>query len=454
MSKTNRIFYYIIGLFFFWGFVAASNDVLIPVFKDHLHIEQWQSQFISFVFYVAYTVGSIIYLIVSYYLKKDLLLHIGYSKGLSIGLFISFVGTLLFIPAANYASFTTLIIGLFIIGIGFSLQQTAANPLVIYAGDASYGSQRLSLAGGINNIGTTIGPLLVSFAVFRNNTEITHLNDLKFPYLILGVLFVLIGILFFRYKEKMNISLAIQNIQNLNEIKILLSQSQVFMGMLAIFMYVGVEVSTAANLAEFAKYKAHIDTSAIAPYISLYWAALMIGRWASAADIFAEKKWIKIILKIIFPFAAFGLFNLILLLNNKHIPNIEYMMVYITILIFLDFLSNGDAAKQLVYYALAGMFFIVLGMVTHSELAVFNILAVGLFCSTLWPCIFEITLKGMGKQSGVVSSLLIMMIMGGGWISLLQGIIAQPFGITMSYSIGIFCFMYLLIYGLKFSKTQ
>ena len=153
-------------VFFFWGFVAASNDILIPVFKEHLHLEQWQSQLISFAFYIAYTVGSILYYMISYFTKKDIINRIGYKNGVSLGLLISAAGTLLFIPAANYESFYTMITGLFIVGIGFSLQQTAANPLAINLGDPAKGSQRLSLAGGINNLGTTIGPVLLGLAIF------------------------------------------------------------------------------------------------------------------------------------------------------------------------------------------------------------------------------------------------------------------------------------------------
>lgn len=453
MKHTSGIFYYIVGLFFFWGFVAASNDVLIPVFKDYLKIEQWQSQMIPFVFYVAYTIGSILYLLISIRIKKDWLTKIGYTKGLSIGLFISFLGTLLFIPASINASFVTLILGLFIIGLGFSLQQTAANPLVILAGDESLGSQRLSLAGGINNIGTTIGPILVSYAVFGNAHQINDLSHLMYPYLILGFLFILIAIFF--YFMKFNFShTETSNVHQFSELLSVVKNKKVVLSMLAIFLYVGVEVSSAANLAEFAKHKSNISTSQIAPFISLYWACLMIGRWASASDIFAQKKWFKYLFKVAFPLLAFALFYLILVVNQKNIPHLEYLFLYIALLILMDFLSKGDAARQLVLYSLSGAVLILAGMLSNGIVSVFNITAVGLFCSTLWPCIFEIALKGNQQQSGLISSLLIMMIMGGGWISLLQGYLSIPLGISGSYIIGIICFLYLLLYGWYAMKTE
>lgn len=420
MSKSTSIFYSVIGLFFFWGFVAASNDVLIPVFKDHLKMEQWQTQMISFVFYVAYTMGSMIYLFISHSIKEDLLQKIGYARGLSIGLFISFIGTLFFIPATQHASFLYLITGLFVIGLGFSLQQTAANPLIITSGDDAYGSQRLSLAGGINNIGTTIGPLIVSYAVFKNTQQPESIYDLKYPYLILGGMFLIIATLFFKHKN--DTASNASDVQYFQQIKKIIKKKQVQMGMMAIFLYVGVEVSTAANLAEFAKTKATISTSEIAPYIALYWAFLMIGRWASASDIFADTKRKKLLLKIIFPLIAFSFFLLILKINNKHIPHVEWVLGYIMVMLLLDFLSKGNAAKQLALYALAGILFLILGMITKGLISVYNIIAVGLFCSTLWPCIFEIALKGMNKYTGIVSSLLIMMIMGGGWVSVFRAI--------------------------------
>src|ERR1043166_2282438 len=193
MNSGRYAFASLISVFFFWGFVAASNDILIPVFKNKLHLEQWQGQMVSVAFYVAYTVGSVIYLLFAEFFRKDLLIMIGYKNGIALGLCISAVGTLLFYPAAELESFNIMIGGLFIVGLGFSLQQTAANPLAILLGDPSRASQRLSLAGGVNNVGTTIGPLVVSYAIFgvvASDRKLDDLSDLKFPYLIVGAAFL------------------------------------------------------------------------------------------------------------------------------------------------------------------------------------------------------------------------------------------------------------------------
>src|SRR4051812_4152149 len=192
----------LVSVFFFWGFVAASNDILIPVFKEKLNLEQWQSQMISFAFYVAYTVGSLIYFAISRASGGDIFNRLGYKNGIALGLCISALGTLLFYPAAERASFGLMITGLFIFGLGFSLQQTAANPLAIVMGDPRTGSQRLSMAGGVNNFGTTIGPVLVSLAIFGSvaavggETKVADIGAVKTPYLILGALFILVAVIF------------------------------------------------------------------------------------------------------------------------------------------------------------------------------------------------------------------------------------------------------------------
>ena len=199
-NNTTRAFATLVSVFFFWGFVAASNDILIPVFKDKLHLEQWQSQMISFAFYVAYTLGALGYMLVSFFMKRDLLGKIGYGKGIALGLVVSAVGSLMFIPAANSASFPMLLVGLIVVGLGFSLQQTAANPLAIALGSRETGSQRLSMAGGVNNFGTTIGPLLVTAAIYGamgsgSGAEL-DVSAVKVPYLVLGGLFILFAAIF------------------------------------------------------------------------------------------------------------------------------------------------------------------------------------------------------------------------------------------------------------------
>jgi len=156
-------------VFFFWGFVAESNDILIPVFKKWFVLSQLQSQLVAWAFYAAYFVGSVIFFIIS--LKSDILQKFGYKKTLAVGLSISAIGAFLFFPAASSANFWFFLMALFVVGLGFSVQQIVANPLAIKMGSASTGAHRLTLAGGINSLGTTIGPIIVGIALFGTGNK-------------------------------------------------------------------------------------------------------------------------------------------------------------------------------------------------------------------------------------------------------------------------------------------
>lgn len=454
--QTNRsAFITLISVFFFWGFVAASNDILIPVFKDKLHLEQWQSQMISFAFYVAYTVGSIIYVAISKFNGGDILNRLGYKNGIALGLVISAIGTLLFYPAAQLVSFPLMISGLFIVALGFSLQQTAANPLAIVMGDPAKGSQRLSLAGGINNIGTTIGPLVVGFAIFGSVSNHGTLNDLsavKFPYLILGLAFIIVAALF-KFSSLPNKIVLEEDTkeEQPGEGKSALKYPQLWMGMIAIFVYVGVEVSTASNLPDYMKQHVGIKTEDAAPYISLFWASLMIGRWTSSVGAFDINPNWKSVLKFIIPYAAFGVFLLANFIAGHDLTPFYPYSVIILLMIGADLLSKGNPARQLLIYSACGITALVIGMATNGLTSVYAFISVGLFCSTLWPCIYTLAIAGLGKKTNQGSSYLIMMIMGGGFISLFQGWLAGPdiIGINLSYVVGIACFLYLAFYGYR-----
>lgn len=456
MQKNNTgAFVTLISVFFFWGFVAASNDILIPVFKKALNLSQLQSQLISFAFYVAYTVGSLAYFIISSLRKEDILHSIGYRNGLALGLSISAVGTLLFIPAANSASFPLLISGLFTVGLGFSLQQIAANPLAINLGNPAEGNMRLSLAGGINNIGTTIGPVIVAFAIFgkvSSGETALNLEAVKAPYLILGAAFILVAVIF----KFSNIpdKAGMEEEKASSSIMDIISMPQVLMGMIAIFVYVGVEVSTASNLPEFMKQKLGTQEQDVAPFVSLFWASLMIGRWTSAAGAFNLDAGAKQKLSILLPFAAFSIFALVNFIAGYDIAQFYPYLFVVILLATADTLSDGNPARQLFIYSILGMAALITGIFAHGIISVFAFISVGLFCSTLWPCIFTISIAGLGNKTNTASSLLIMMIMGGGVVSLIQGALADEnmLGIQHSYWVGVVCFAYLAYFALKIQK--
>ena len=186
-------------VFFFWGFIAASNSILIPFCKTHFKLSQFESQLIGSAFYGAYFIGSLILFIISNLVGYDIINKIGYKKGIIYGLGISIIGALLIIPSANAESFNAILGALFVVALGFSLQQTCAQPFAISLGDPATGSHRLNLGGGINSLGTTLGPIIVSFFLFGTvgeaHAEVTvkNINNL---YLIVAGVFAAVALFF------------------------------------------------------------------------------------------------------------------------------------------------------------------------------------------------------------------------------------------------------------------
>ncbi|MCJ8498280.1 MFS transporter [Chryseobacterium salipaludis] len=454
--KTNwGQFLPLITVFFFWGFIAASNDILIPVFKKAFNLTQSQSQLVSLSFYISYTVGSLLYMLISKSLRQDLINRIGYKNGLIYGLLISVLGTLFFIPAANMGSYLLMISGLFVIGLGFSLLQIVANPLAIALGRPETGSQRLTLAGGINNFGTTVGPLIVSFAIFGSaaiaNTE-ASIESVKLPYIGLGIAFLLVAILI-KFSKLPQVTAASNEEPKTQatgtERKSAFEYPQLIMGMIAIFVYVGVEVSTASNLPAYMENSLGFETKDVAPYISLYWASMMIGRWTGAVEAFDVTAGMRKIMRFLAPYLAFGVFLAVNAIARHDLQPFYIYSVIILVMIAADIASKGNPARMLLVFSCMGILALLIGMFTTGMVSVYAFTSVGLFCSTLWPCIFALAINGLGKHTNQGSSSLIMMIMGGGIISWIQGYLADLTNIHFSYIVGVLCFAYLAFYAVR-----
>ena len=351
-------------VFFFWGFIAASNSILIPFCKTHFQLNQFQSQLIGSAFYGAYFIGSLILFIASNVLGYDILNKIGYKKGIIYGLWISVAGALLIIPSANANSFPALLASFFVVALGFSLQQTSAQPFAISLGDASTGAHRLNLAGGINSLGTTLGPIIVSFFLFGSvgggQTEVTVTN-INVLYLIVAGVFALVALFFAFSKlpdgkndekfEKANKAagsltimtlligaiIVVGQLTDVPKLTLLLismvsvvgilfysnasavknnegwgamKYQQLMYGMIGIFVYVGVEVTIDNNFGALLKTPGYLtemglDESMISKYISLYWGSLMIGRWTGAISVFNLSPKMRRIFMVIVPFIAF-----------------------------------------------------------------------------------------------------------------------------------------------------
>ena len=489
-------------VFFFWGFIAASNGIFIPFCKTHFKLNQFESQLIDFAFYAAYFVGSLILFLITSITKIDILNKIGYRRGIVWGLFISIGGAILMIPAVNSGSYPFILGALFVIALGFSLQQTAAQPFAIMLGDPSTGSHRLNLGGSVNSFGTTLGPLIVSFALFGSIKEgasaAADIGQIKTLYLIVaGVFFVAALIFMFsktlpstgfdehvEHSPKAVTSLTMLTIgliilvilsQYVNIDKLTLTSislalvfvlifisyaaaskngigwgamkyPQLILGMLAIFVYVGVEVTIQSNMGALLKTPefGNIDEAHISHFISLYWGSLMIGRWTGAISVFNLKKQTKQILTVIVPIVAFGIVLLVNWARGNDVSDLYLYIICVIILIAGMFYGQEKPVKTLLTLSIMAAIAMVIGMFTKGQIATYAFMSGGLFCSIMWPCIFSLAVAGLGKFTSEGSAFLIMMILGGAIIPPFQGALADTaVGIHGSYIVAVVCFLYL-----------
>lgn len=565
--KTNYpALYTLITVFFFWGFIAAGNSIFIPFCKSYFSLDQFQSQLVDFAFYTAYYVGALLLFALGDLSGKDIVGKWGYKKSIVYGLLFSALGAGAMIIAVEASVYAGMLVGLFIVALGFSLQQTAANPFAILLGDPKTGASRVNLGGGINSFGTTIGPIVVALALFGTAKSISddqikalELSKVVLLYIGVGLLFVAAAALFYFSKkvpsgianepmEKANKALrtlvimtvllgvmftpvfqsyksaeakkietleydlnyaksknAIQKTKNFtgNELAIYkktldnknsqlvvlkkaierermlwlsgallvvvgglmfsyasakkksegwgaMQYPQLVLGMLAIFTYVGVEVAIGSNLGELLKLEefGSLQSSDIAPYISMYWGSLMIGRWAGAISVFNLQGTKKTIALIVVPLIAFGIILGVNILSGKDMKPLYYYIFCVLIQIGAFFLSKDKPARTLTIFGTFGVIAMLIGLFSTGTVAIYAFLAGGLACSIMWPSIFSLSIIGLGKYTSQGSAFLVMMILGGGIIPPIQGKLSDIIGIHQSYIIAVVCFAYLTLFAI------
>ena len=566
LQPTNLpALYTLISVFFFWGFIAAGNSIFIPFCKSYFSLDQFQSQLIDFAFYLAYYLGALILFIVGTAKNKDIVGSWGYKNSIVFGLLFSALGAVAMILAVKANVYTGMLAGLFTVALGFSLQQTAANPFAILLGDPKTGSSRVNLGGGINSLGTTLGPIIIGFALFGSAADVTDdqirslgLSTVIELYIYVGALFLVAAALFYFSKkvpagisnepiEKANKALRTllimtgllivmfapvfssyksecflksENLKTENtllkaslttdilsfseeevfdmenkidenkaEIKTILEPlekermywlsgallvivggllfanrsaqkksegwgamqyPQLVLGMLAIFTYVGVEVAVGSNLGELLSLKEFggLQSSEIAPYISMYWGSLMIGRWAGAIAVFDLKGIKKTIALIVVPLIAFAVILIVNIVAEKDMSPLYYYVFCVFIQIIAFFICKDKPARTLTVFGLMGIIAMLIGLTTDGMVAIYAFLAGGLACSIMWPAIFSLSVIGLGKYTAQGSAFLVMMILGGGIIPPLQGKLSDIIGIHNSYIIPVLCFGYLTLFAI------
>jgi MFS transporter, FHS family, L-fucose permease len=445
-EKTNPISFPLLTLLFFaWGFITCLNDILIPYFKKTFELSFFESSLVQFAFFGAYFLGSLVYYLVS---KKsgDPINRMGYKNGILLGLLISGMGAILFYPAAEFSSFPLFLGALMVLAFGFTLLQIASNPFVAIIGPEESAAQRLNLAQAMNSLGTTLAPILGG-ALILSQTNMS-LADVKMPYLFFSLCFLFLMLLFkwaplpvFVNNEK-SVKGKVQDFPQLKY------------GILAIFFYVGSEVSVGSFLTAFAELPKimGLTSKEATLFVSLYWGSLMIGRFTGSALLFSKNKWSEIALTLILPFATFALLLLVFRWKEFEVRSLLPYSGYLLFSSLITLAAGRSSSKMLIYFSLSSFLLLLLGVFTEGSFALFTIVAVGLFNSVMWPVIFTSAIKGLGDFTSTGSSLLVMAILGGALIPPVQGLIADNFNLRISFLIPAAGFLYLAWYGVKIKK--
>ena len=413
-NKSTLIPMVIIGiLFFIFGFVTWLNGSLIPFLKVICDLNDFQALFVTFAFYIAYTVMA--------FPMSFLLDRIGYKNGMTLGLAIMAAGSLIFIPAAQSADFMIFLIALFTLGTGLTILQTASNPYIVHIGPFESAAMRISIMGLINKGAGVIVPLLFTALILSDMGSIDNLSNeaketlasrLVTPYIVMAV--VLSGLI------------ALVKFSSLPEIvfkkdehpgkKSILDFPRVVMGAIALFFYVGIEVIAGDTIGLYGQYLGLQNATALTSYTMMF---MVIGY---ALGITLIPKYISQEKALIYS-AIFGILFLIGVVS-----------------------SSGDS------YFISEVLWGWMGITTLPNTITFVAL-LGLANALVWPTIWPLALEGLGRYTAQGSALLIMGIAGGAILPLVFGKLSSISGDMQStYMLGIVCYVFILMYALKWHK--
>jgi FHS family L-fucose permease-like MFS transporter len=399
-------------VFFMWGFLTSLNDVLIPHLKSLFSLNYAQSMLVQFTFFGAYFVMSLP--------CGKLVSRLGYKHSIVLGLLVAAGGALLFYPAASLPSYALFLGALFILATGITLLQVAANPYVSLLGPASSASMRLNLVQAFNSLGTTIAPkfggVLILSGVVLGAAEILQLPEaerlayhvqqaqlVQGPYLGLAATLAALALLFYIARLPVIVDDTTAEEARTHRFVDALRHRNLRLGTLAIFVYVGAEVAIGSFLINYIA-QADIGNMAqaqAANYVAFYWGGAMVGRFIGAA------------------------------LMQKIAPR--------------SLLATAAAVDVLL---------LLTTMLSHGQLAMWSVVAIGLFNSIMFPTIFTLGIDRLGPLTGKASSLLIMAIVGGAVIPLLQGVLADRIGIQHAFVLPLLCYLYIGFYGVNGSRPD
>ena len=385
-------------LFFLWGFITVLNDVLIPRLKAVFDLSYTEAMLIQFCFFGAYFIVS---------LPAGMLVRkVGYRKGVIIGLTVAALGCCLFYPAAAVHEYSLFLAALFILAGGITILQVSANPYVAALGPVETASSRLNLAQALNSLGTTIGPI-VGAALFFGGTgalinEAAQADSVKVPYLMIAGALLTIAIVFAFLKLP---ELHEHHADEASDVveRPLVEAKHLLMGVIGIFCYVGAEVSIGSFLVNYFADPniAGLEEHAAAKLISYYWGGAMVGRFIGAYLMQTVKPW------------------KVLVFNSA--------MVIALLLVTVN---------------------------TTGNIAMYSVLAIGLFNSIMFPTIFTLSIEGLGSQTSKGSGWLCLAIVGGAIIPLVQGFVADVANIQISFLIPAVCYVFILWFAFNVTKLQ
>ena len=444
-------------LFFMWGFMTVFNDILIPRFKEAFTLDYFQAMLVQFAFFGAYFIGSLAYFLISV-TTGDPIARIGYKNGVVIGLLISSFGSALFWPAATSISYPLFLVALFIVGLGFAMLQIAANPYVTILGPENTASSRLNLAQAFNSVGTTAGPLIGGYLIFQYfaRTGAHGTDSVKVPYLAFCLVFLALAAVFYVIK-----------LPHVGEGKIepgagALKYPHVILGVLAIFMYVGGEVSIGSSIINFLGQKSVAGMTPVeaSKYVSLFWGGMLIGRFMASVELSEVKKLTKQLLLAAIPLLGFLLFWVLRSWDGDH-RQFDFAAGWTIVRNYLPLLGvcwllfqfgQALAGRTLFIFSGAIVALLLVAMANGGPLAMWCIIGVGLFTSIGWPNIFSLALDGTGVYKSQVSSLLVMAILGGALLPPLMGKIADAASLQIAFIVPLIAYAYVAFYGLAGHK--
>jgi MFS transporter, FHS family, L-fucose permease len=395
-------------LFFMWGFLTSLNDILIPHFKNIFSLSYSSVMQVQLYFFLSYFVFALP--------SGKLIDWIGYKRTMVGGLFIMGVGALLFIPAARAASFPFFLTALIILAAGITALQVSANPYVAVLGPEKTASSRLNLTQAFNSLGTVLGPLFggllilsaapIALEVIQGMSplqfreyQLQQASSVKLPYLGLAITLFLLGLVIAKFK--LPIIAAVEPHGEVHDS--IWKYPRLVMGAIGIFVYVGAEVGIGSFLVNYMSQPniGNISLQLAAKFVSLYWGGAMIGRFIGSAV-----------------------------------------------------LQKVRTGTLLGLSALAAFLLVTISMLTFGHLAMWTILLVGFFNSTMFPSIFTLSIEGLGPMTSKGSTLLVCAIVGGAIIPKLQGVLADRIGIHHAFILPALCYVYIALFAFKNNKPH